>query len=56
MEYSITLLTYVLQCKGSKDVIKSRGQRISPSYYECGPWLLSLENMMLKKNRTKRNS
>ena len=25
-------------------VIKSRGPGISPSYYECGPRLLSLEN------------
>ena len=25
-------------------VIKSRGPEISPSYYECGPQLLSLEN------------
>ena len=25
-------------------VIKSRGPGISPGYYECGPWLLSLEN------------
>ena len=24
-------------------VIKSWGLGISPSYYECGPWLLSLE-------------
>ena len=36
MEYTIRFVTYVLQCKGSRDVIKSRGQRISPSYYECG--------------------
>ena len=25
-------------------VIKSQGPGISPGYYECGPWLLQLEN------------
>ena len=25
-------------------VMKSRGPGISPGYYECGPWLLLLEN------------
>ena len=29
---------------GCRAVIKSRGPGISPSYYECGPRLLSLEN------------
>ena len=27
----------------ARDVIKRWGPRISPSYYECGPWLLSKE-------------
>ena len=26
-----------------KAVIKSRGPGFPPGYYECGPWLLSLE-------------
>ena len=37
MEYSIRFVTYVLQFKGSRDVIESRGQRNSPRHYECGP-------------------
>ena len=28
----------------SRAVIKSQGPGISLSYYECGPWLLLLEN------------
>ena len=28
----------------NRAVIKSRGPGIFPSYYECGPWLLSLGN------------
>ena len=56
MEYSIRFITYVLQCKGSRDVIKSLDGGFLPATMIVVPQILSLENTILKKNRTKRNS
>jgi len=45
MEYYQTLTTLrTRRYNVSRVVIKSRGPGIFPGYYECGPWLLLLEN------------
>ena len=42
---SFIYFTLLVHLQGiSRAVIKSQGPQISPGYYECGPWLLSLEN------------
>ena len=39
-----TIVIYSFISHWSRAVIKNWGPGISPGYYKCGPWLLSLEN------------
>ena len=40
----LPVVIYLFISHWSRAVFKSWGPGISPGYYECGPWLLSLEN------------